>query len=155
MRNLLAILATIVAVGGCSQPAAQTANDAEQVPAAAANTSAAADMRGTWVGTSQSIVTGKPRHHASAEGGKPLLDNVEFTYVIDGQDGQRFWGTVSSKMSSEPITGVVALDGKKVVARTSEGEIEGTLVDGDTIQLVYSAGAPNPVLAVNTMKRQR
>lgn len=113
------------------------------------------DMRGTWVGTSQSIVTGKARHHAPQAGDKPLLDNIEFTYVIDGQDGHRFWGTLSSVHGTEMMTGVVGLDGKTVVARTSEGEIEGTLLDSDTIQLVYSGGGPATVVAVNTMKRKK
>jgi len=113
------------------------------------------DMKGTWVGTSASIVTGKTKHHAAPAGDKPLLDNIEFTYVIDGQDGHRFWGTLSSPHSKEMMTGVVGLDGTTIVARTSEGEINGTLVDSDTIQLIYSAGGPATVVAVNTMKRRR
>jgi hypothetical protein len=114
------------------------------------------DMRGTWVGTSESIVTGTSGHHA-AGGAKeaPLLDNIPFTIVVTRQDGHRFWGTVASPRKKEVIVGVVGLDGKSVVARTSEGEIRGSLVDGDTLEHIYSAGEPVAVLAVNRMKRQK
>lgn len=112
-------------------------------------------MKGTWVGTSQSIVTGKAKHHEAQGSAKPWLDEVQFTYEIGSQDGNRFWGTLSSKYGKEMLVGVVGLDGKTVVARTSEGEIRGTLSDADTIQLIYSADEPVPVVAVNTMKRQR
>lgn len=116
---------------------------------------AAPDVRGTWVGTSQSIVTGKAKHHAAPSPGQPLLDNVEFTWVIEGQDGHRFWGTLSSVHGSEALTGVVGLDGKSLTARTSEGEIEGRLVDSDTVEIIYSAGGPAIVLAVNSLKRRK
>lgn len=113
------------------------------------------DMRGTWIGTSESIVLGNTKHHAPVGAHAPLLDNVEFTYVITNQDGHRFWGTLVSARSKEPLIGVIGLDGKTVVARTSEGEVRGTLVDGDTIEHIYSAGGNGRVLAVNTMKRKK
>ena len=157
MNKRMAALALVVTVGGCSQPAPKS--EANASPAAASGGAATAvspaDMKGTWVGTSQSIVKGKTRHHAPAGESPPLLDNVQFTYVIEGQDGNRFWGKLSSPLGEESLTGVVGLDGQTVVARTSEGEIRGTLTDADTIQLVYSAGGPSTVLAVNTMKRQK
>lgn len=138
MRKMLVALAlgTFLATAGVAQTAAP-------------------DVRGTWVGTSQSIVTGKAKHHAAPPPGKPLLDNVEFTWVIEGQDGHRFWGTLSSVHGSEALTGVVGLDGKTLVARTSEGEIEGRLVDSDTVEIIYSAGGPATVLAVNSLKRRK
>ena len=117
--------------------------------------SAAPDMRGTWTGTSDSIQTGATKHHEARPGDKPWLDTVQFTYLIDGQDGHRFWGTLSSKYGKEMMVGVVGRDGKSVVARTSEGEIRGVLVDPDTIELIYSAAQPATVVAVNTMKRRK
>lgn len=153
MQKRMALLALIVAIGGCSQPAAT-----QDSSGPAANTVASAtapNMKGTWVGTSQSIVKGTTKHHAPATGSQPLLDEVQFTYVIDGQDGNRFWGVLSSPMGDETMTGVVGLDGKRVVARTSEGVIDGVLTDADTIQLIYSAGGAAPVVAVNTMRRQK
>src|SRR6476660_8523749 len=73
-------------------------------------------LKGTWVGTSESIERGSALHHAPETDTKPHLDNVEFTLTIAGQDGRRFWGTVSSKRNHEPVTGVIAYDGKTIVA---------------------------------------
>ena len=95
------------------------------------------------------------KHHEAQTGDKPLLDNVEFTYEVDGQDGHRFWGTLRSPSFEEPMAGVIAKDGKSIVARSSEGEIRGTFTDPDTIDLTYSAGGRSTVLAVNTWKRTR
>jgi hypothetical protein len=116
---------------------------------------AAPDMKGTWMGTAEAIVTGKTKHHAPRQSGKPMLSTVQLTYVISGQDGHRFWGTLSSVHSKEMLTGVVGLDGKTVVLRISEGEARGTLVDPDTMQVIYSAGGPASVVAVNTIRRQK
>ena len=158
MTKRLVALAIFVTIAGCSQPAANESGDAAPASAAASEGTGAAsapNMKGTWVGTSHSIVKGTTRHHAAATGSQPLLDEIQFTYVIDGQDGNRFWGVLSSPMSEETMTGVVGLDGKRVVARTSEGEIDGVLTDPDTIQLIYSAGGEAPAVAVNTMRRQK
>lgn len=116
---------------------------------------AAPDLKGTWVGTSESIVTGKAEHHAASAGKAPLLDNVQFTFAITGQDGHRFWGTISSAKGTEALTGVVGLDGRTVVARDDDGQIEGTLVDANTIQLIYTHGGVSTVVAVNTIRRQK
>ena len=128
---------------------------ASWVSDAALAQAAAPDLKGTWVGTSESIVTGKAEHHVAPAGKAPLLDNVRFTFAITGQDGHRFWGTISSAKGTEVLTGVVGLDGRTVVARDSDGEIEGTLVDADTIQLIYTHGGASTVVAVNTIRRQK
>ena len=114
-----------------------------------------ADLKGKWVGTGESIVRGNAMHHQPATGEQPLLDNVEFTMAIDGQDGHRFWGTVSSAKGSEPLTGVVGWDGKTIHARSKEGIVNGTVVDADTIELIYSQASPATVVAVNRYTRQK
>jgi hypothetical protein len=113
------------------------------------------NLKGTWVGTSESIERGTALHHAPETDTKPHLDNVEFTLTISGQDGRRFWGTISSKRNHEPVTGVIAYDGRTVVAQDSDGLIQGTIIDVDTIDTVYSHTGKSTVVAVNRMKRQK
>lgn len=153
----LSILAGALALAACNREAADNKaadNSAENEVMQAAP--AIPDLKGTWVGTSESIVTGMSKHHDAPESDKPLLDNIEFTYVVDGQDGHRFWGTLTSPNFEEDMTGVIAKDGKTIVARTSEGEVRGTITDPDTIDLIYSAGGRNmTVVAVNSWKRTR
>lgn len=113
------------------------------------------DLKGRWVGTSESIVRGNALHHAAPGGNEPLRDNVEFTFAITGQDGRRFWGSVSSKAGKEPIIGLIALDGKTIVASDSDGILEGTIIDPDTIDLVYHHTGQSMVVAANRIKRQK
>jgi hypothetical protein len=113
------------------------------------------DLRGKWSGTSESIVRGHPPHHAAGGTSRPHLDNVLFTYDITGQDGRRFWGTVGSPGSREPTTGVIGYDGKTIVAEDTDGFIQGTLVDPDTIELIYTNLGKSTVIAVNRLKRQK
>jgi hypothetical protein len=142
VKRSLAVLAFLVASAAC--------------PNAAAAQDAPIDLKGQWVGTSESIVRGKAMHHADPGPNPPLLDNVEFTFAITGQDGRRFWGTVSStKTDAEPIMGVIAYDGKTIVASDSDGYLHGTIVDADTIELVYSHTGSSTVVAANRIKRQK
>lgn len=60
--SMLAVLATVTAV------AAQTA-----IP----------DLRGTWKGTSESIVLGAGNAHHSASGQEPELRSIPFTLTVD------------------------------------------------------------------------
>ena len=156
MRMTLVIVAAL-AVAGCKQ--AMT-DEGDKATANAGNEAVATevaipDLKGKWVGTGESIVTGMAKHHEAPEGDEPLLDNVAFTYVVEGQDGHRFWGTLSSPNFEEQMTGVVSNDGKTIVARSSEGEVYGKILDADTIDVVYSGGGNAMVMAVNTWKRTR
>lgn len=113
------------------------------------------DLKGRWVGTSESIVRGNALHHSAQGASEPLRDNVEFTFAITGQDGRRFWGTVSSKGGQEPLIGVIALDGKTIVAGDTDGTLQGNIIDPDTIDLVYHHTGQSTVVAANRIKRQK
>jgi hypothetical protein len=43
--------------------------------------------------------------------------SLEFTMIIEGQDGRRFWGNVASPRDREPVLGVIGFDGKTLVAQ--------------------------------------
>lgn len=156
MRKILMICGAI-ALAGCNRSPGNDVAPANtgQTNEVVATETAIPDMKGKWVGTSESIVTGMSKHHEPQSGDDPLLDNVDFTYVVEGQDGHRFWGTLTSPNFEEDMAGVVSKDGKTIVARSSEGEVRGTFVDPDTIDLTYSAGGRATVVAVNTWKRSR
>jgi hypothetical protein len=121
----------------------------------AAQGAAPMNLKGTWVGLSESIVRGSPMHHAPAPSNAPELDNVLFTYTISGQDGRRFWGKVSSPRNTELVTGVIGLDGKTIVAEDSDGLMQGTIIDPDTIDIIYAHTGTSTVVAVNRLKRQK
>jgi hypothetical protein len=94
------------------------------------------DLRGTWTGTSESIVAGMgTNHHPGASKG-PRLSSVEFTMKIDKQDGRRFSGTFASARASEPIIGVLSRTGAIFVA-DPDGYTHGTLLAPDRMELCY------------------
>jgi len=114
------------------------------------------NLKGHWIGTSESIVRGSAMHHAAQTGNTPLLDNVRFDFNFVGQDGRRFWGTVTSPTGQEPIMGVIAYDGKTIVAEDTDGTLQGRIVNGDTIDAVYSHITPtSTVVAANKLIRQK
>ena len=154
MDKKWAAMAVFVALGACTQPAANS-NAAGDNAAAPATAAAIPNLLGTWVGTGESIVTGMALHHAAQTGPEPLRDNVQFTYNITGQDGHRFWGTVKSAQGEERITGVVTQDGKSIVAQDNDGEIRGSITGPDTIDFVYNHGGSSTVVALNTITRQK
>ena len=95
-------------------------------------------------------------HHAAQAGNAPLLDNVRFDFDIVGQAGRRFWGTVTSKTGKEPIIGVIAYDGNTIVAEDTDGNLQGRIVDANTIDAVYShTNGTSTVVAANRIKRQK
>ena len=140
MRKSLAALALVVAVTAQAGMAAEAG---------------LTDLKGRWVGMSESIVTGRPLHHGVGSKDKPLLSNVAFTLTIKGQDGRRFWGTVSSPRDTERVTGVIGFDGKTIVAQDLDGLLQGTLVDPDTIDLIYSHTGRSTVVTAIQFRRAK
>lgn len=152
MKFTITTAAAALALASCAQAPTDKGN--ESAPAPATETGVP-DLKGKWVGTSESVVLGSPKHHAPAAGSKPRLSSVEFTITIDGQDGHRFWGSAKSRYSDDFILGVIKQDGKSILARTSEGEIDGRITGADTIELTYSGSGNATVMSINTWKRQK
>ena len=95
------------------------------------------DVRGTWKGVSESIVTGTGNaHHAAQPQQEPRLSSVPFTLTIDRQDGRRFSGTFSSARATEPIIGVITRAGTLLHVDT-KGYGFATLLGPDRLEDCY------------------
>lgn len=123
--------------------------------AAAAADRGVTNLKGIWTGVSESIFTGPAPHHGSAPGNEPMLANTAFTFDFTGQDGRRFWGTVTSKRHSERFLGVIGFDGKTFIAQDPDGLLQGTLVNANTIDLIYSHTGTSTVVTAIKIRRQR
>jgi hypothetical protein len=76
---------------------------------AAAQQGAIPDLRGTWKGTSESIILGAGNpHHAAPAQAEPRLNSVEFTMTVDKQDGRRFSGTFSSPRGNDKFVAAIS-----------------------------------------------
>jgi hypothetical protein len=110
------------------------------VPAAAQT--AVPDLRGTWKGTSESIVLGRGNeHHAGPRATKPRLSAIAFTMTIDMQDGRRFGGTFVSEKHSEQVIAVVSSTGT-IYMVDDDGWTSGSMLAPDKMELCYMARLP-------------
>jgi hypothetical protein len=144
-----AALAVAIVVSHVSGASAQT-KQAPPVP----------DLRGIWSGVSQVIIDGSTANHpasASAHAASRFrLREAEFTYRIEGQDGVRFWGTITSTYRVERVIGAIAADGKHVYMVSQDGFVDGVLSDKDTIDTCFRQLRPDAAAAAcNTIRRKR
>jgi hypothetical protein len=104
---------------------------------AAAQQGAIPDLRGTWKGTSESIIlgTGNP-HHAAAPAAEPRLNSVEFTATIDKQDGRRVSGTFSSPRGNDKFVAVISRNNTIFVV-DDDGYTVGTILAPNRMEWCY------------------
>jgi hypothetical protein len=114
------------------------------------------DLRGTWKGESESIVTGTGNaHHAAQPQEEPRLSSVPFTLTINKQDGRRFSGIFLSAHLTESIIGVLTRAGTLLLVPT-KGYSFGTLLGLDRLELCYvQIESYGRVASCTEMTRQR
>ena len=99
------------------------------------------DLKGTWTGMAEAILEGPAAHHggpqASGAGSRFKLSQQPFTFVFEGQEGRRFWGSVSSPSGTERAIGSLSVDGKSIHIVDDDGMVDGTVVNADTLDLCY------------------
>ncbi len=112
----------------------------------------APDMKGDWVGKTNTIVAGVGGPHWPDSKGtwaKPLLAQRDITLRIVGQDDRRFWGesviagdaASGGAVTSEPFIGTLSKGGDRVMMTDTDGYFLGDL-SGTTLSYCYlQAGA--------------
>lgn len=113
------------------------------------------DLRGTWTGDSESIVTGKGNpHHPGSPDPSPRYDSVPFKLTIDKQDGRRFSGAFASAQFSKTLIGVITRGGT-VLLVDDDGYGNGTLLASDLLELCYlQTGPGGHVASCTELKKQ-
>ena len=96
------------------------------------------DLRGTWKGDSESVITdsGNAHHAGTPESPEPHVSSVPFTLTIDHQDGRRIWGKFSSPRSTDSIIGVISRSGA-IHFVDPKGYTTGTLLGPDRLEMCY------------------
>lgn len=151
MKILLQALLISAACAGATPAASKAPN-----PAAAPTAISIPDVKGKWVGTSETVFLGNaPHQDPGAATNYPGLGEIEVTYNIEGQSGRRFWGTLASARSQERLVGLISFDGKTVYMRDPDGAMEGVLTDKDTMEIVYGDSGESLVVALIRFKRKR
>jgi hypothetical protein len=117
------------------------------------------DLKGTWTGDAPVIVAGASRHLPAGSDAKTAnnyrLANQAMTYTIEGQDGRRFWGTLSSPKATERLIGSFSVDGKNVYMVDDDGYIDGVVVSANRIDVCYrEAYTDRGVVACESIQRK-
>jgi len=106
------------------------------------------DLRGTWKGKDKSVIFGNNPHHPGAQTvtSPPRVDEFEFTFVVEGQEGRMVWGhNYSAKaQTNEPFAWAISLDGKTIIGADTDGYYNITIRSADKIDLCYAHNALGP-----------
>jgi hypothetical protein len=113
-------------------------------PAVAQN--AVPDLRGTWKGNSESVVSGGANPHHPAQAAEAQFGSVPFTLSVDKQEGRRISGTFSSAQTSDQVLAVIGRDGSIYMA-DDDGYTVGTILAPDRIELCYLRSTPEAKVA--------
>jgi hypothetical protein len=105
------------------------------------------DLRGTWIGNSETIILGTGNsHHDTPATAEPRLNSVAFTMTIDKQDGRRFSGTFSSARANEKVIAVVSRGGA-IYMVDDDGHDIGTMLAPNRMELCYLKQSPDTRIA--------
>jgi hypothetical protein len=106
------------------------------------------DLRGTWTGKSESVVLGRGNpHHRGKAANTPRFSSVDFTMVIDKQEGRRFYGTFSSPRGKETVIAVIARNGSMIYMVDDDGINIGTMLGANQMELCYMLQSPTTRIA--------
>lgn len=83
----------------------------------------APDLRGDWKSKTLSIVAGSTPYNPAKQqqGAQPRLLESEFTLSVEGQNGRRFWGTISGARAKEQFIGTLSRDNRTGIGSDEDG----------------------------------
>lgn len=101
------------------------------------------NLVGTWKGMGNVAHIGPTPYRAAKGSGANLPANdIEFTYVITNQQGNRFAGESSAGKFKETIIGAVQPDNRGGIMLDDDGQYFFTLVDPNTMDVCYNHHYP-------------
>ncbi|HEX2528382.1 MAG TPA: hypothetical protein VHL31_19030 [Geminicoccus sp.] len=101
------------------------------------------DMVGTWKGMLQAVIIGANPYRVPERPGPYFADKeIEFTYRIDEQQGNRFIGQISVGDIRETLIGAVSMDNHTGIFIDDDGRYEFTLADPQTMNVCYAHSFP-------------
>lgn len=113
---------------------------------------AAPDLKGTWVSKAKSVVYGNNPHHPGSETTKspPRLGELDYTIVIDGQEGRLAWGhgLSSVAVTNEPVAWAISVNNKTVMGADTDGYYHITLMSVDRMEMCYTQNSLGPSGAI-------
>ena len=115
------------------------------------------DLTGTWIGIAKAVSVGSNPYRPQAGTGPYFSDQeIEFSFNIADQQGERFSGTVSAGQRIETlIGGLMPPDYTRGVFLDDDGRYSFTVRDEKTLDLCYDHALPeSKVVACYSLSKQ-
>ena len=111
------------------------------------------DLKGTWTGTSKSVVFGNNAYHPGTQKPEdpPRVREQAYTFEIEGQDGRVLWGRTWANANPEhwePLALALLPDGKTVVGSDDDGSHYITIVSPDRLERCYTHNGTGPTNSI-------
>jgi hypothetical protein len=113
------------------------------------------DLRGSWSGTAVGVVAGELAHSGSTPLGEPKFSSLEWTMVIEKQDGRRLTGKRVSARATESLIGVLSVDNATAYMVDEGGTLIVRLISKTTLEACYMEVTPKTRVATCTMMRKK
>jgi hypothetical protein len=116
------------------------------------------DLRGTWIGQSQSITQGKREHWPNTGETGPVFREGSWTFLIDRQEGNRFTGSFGRTEGTrrDPLLGVIRADRRTIHMVDDDGTFLTILTGPDTMEVCRTeVAADSQVVTCWELNRRR
>ncbi|MCB8822638.1 hypothetical protein [Microvirga rosea] len=112
-------------------------------------------MVGTWKGMAQAVHIGSNPYRVAEKNGPNFSSNeIEFTFAITEQQGNRFAGTSSNGRFTETLIGAIGGDNKTGIMTDDDGSFTFALRDPNTLDVCYHHSfATSRVVSCWSLKR--
>lgn len=117
---------------------------------------ALSNLVGTWTVKSEGIVVLRGKDHGEKLHWKKDQTTLTAEAVFIAQQGRTFRGTFRSARAEEDFIGAIGHDGKTIKIVDNDGFLDGTMVDADTIEIVYRHATPkSSVISAGVWHRKK
>jgi hypothetical protein len=113
------------------------------------------NLVGTWKGKAEAVIIGANPYRVIETPGANFGSAMEFTYVIKQQQGTRFTGELSAKVSETIIGTLRPPEFRSGIMLDNDGEYDFTLRDAKTMDVCYRhINLTSKAVACWTMEKQ-
>ncbi len=113
------------------------------------------DLVGTWKGKAEAVIIGANPYRVAETPGPNFGGPMEFTYVVKQQQGTRFSGELSAKVSETVIGTLRPPEFRSGIMLDNDGEYDFTLRDAKTMDVCYRhTNMTSKAVACWTMEKQ-
>jgi hypothetical protein len=126
------------------------------MPAGALAQGTVPDLKGTWTGTSPSVVYGVNQHHPGPGSDEtPRIRETEFNLVITGQEDRNLWGYNYSKVTDphEPFAWSLSSNGRTGIGADTDGYYQISVESADAMEVCYAHNRLSPSHSIVTACR--